>query len=284
MMNANGFSKIMIKNNKMKWVQSMTRPLMGASLAVMLSACANMAADTDHGLCDLKLLSLQIPKETQSLMRSAHSSQVEVFKHDQQKFNQALEAVQKKYANRDGMNSMLADGQAINANIDLLVKHHADLDALYEYSLLVGETIPGIQAEYNLMVDMMARKNASAMEVVIAKNQVFVADRMLRSMDRMFDLDSHQSDTVDDFLADFNIFNLYLNAQLNGSAELGVGRVKDAELRESLLSIKAGIDDLNQSDSLALLQKKEPMVSVLKAARDNMIKSDQIFNALQKLE
>lgn len=283
-MNANGFSKIMIKNNKMKWVQSMTRPLMGASLAVMLSACANMAADTDHGLCDLKLLSLQIPKETQSFMRSAHSSQVEVFKHDQQKFNQALEAVQKKYANRDGMNSMLADGQAINANIDLLVKHQADLDALYEYSLLVGETIPGIQAEYNLMVDMMARKNASAMEVVIAKNQVFVADRMLRSMDRMFDLDSHQSDTVDDFLADFNIFNLYLNAQLNGSAELGVGRVKDAELRESLLSIKAGIDDLNQSDSLALLLKKEPMVSVLKAARDNMIKSDQIFNALQKLE
>lgn len=274
----------MIKNNKMKWVQSMTRPLMGASLAVMLSACANMAADTDHGLCDLKLLSLQIPKETQAFMRSAHSSQVEVFKHDQQKFNQALEAVQKKYANRDGMNSMLADGQAINANIDLLVKHQADLDALYEYSLLVGETIPGIQAEYNLMVDMMARKNASAMEVVIAKNQVFVADRMLRSMDRMFDLDSHQSDTVDDFLADFNIFNLYLNAQLNGSAELGVGRVKDAELRESLLSIKAGIDDLNQSDSLALLLKKEPMVSVLKAARDNMIKSDQIFNALQKLE
>ena len=284
MMNANSFSKIMIKNNKMKWVQSMTRPLMGASLAVMLSACANMAADTDHGLCDLKLLSLQIPKETQAFMRSAHSSQVEVFKHDQQKFNQALEAVQKKYANRDGMNSMLADGQAINANIDLLVKHQADLDALYEYSLLVGEAIPGIQAEYNLMVDMMARKNASAMEVVIAKNQVFVADRMLRSMDRMFDLDSHQSDTVDNFLADFNIFNLYLNAQLNGSAELGVGRVKDAELRESLLSIKAGIDDLNRSDSLALLLKKEPMVSVLKAARDNMIKSDQIFNALQKLE
>ena len=284
MMNANGFSKIMIKNNKMKWVQSMTRPLMGASLAVMLSACANMAADTDHGLCDLKLLSLQIPKETQSFMRSAHSSQVEVFKHDQQKFNQALEAVQKKYANRDGVNSMLADGQAINANIDLLVKHQADLDALYEYSLLVGETIPGIQAEYNLMVDMMARNNALAMEVVIAKNQVFVADRMLRSMDRMFDLDSHQSDTVDDFLADLNIFNLYLNAQLNGSAELGVGRVKDAELRESLLSIKVGIDDINQSDSLALLLKKEPMVSVLKAARDNMIKSDQIFNALQKLE
>lgn len=283
-MNANGFSKIMIKNNKMKWVQSMTRPLMGASLAVMLSACANMAADTDHGLCDLKLLSLQIPKETQSFMRSAHSSQVEVFKHDQQKFNQALEAVQKKYANRDGVNSMLADGQAINANIDLLVKHQADLDALYEYSLLVGETIPGIQAEYNLMVDMMARNNALAMEVVIAKNQVFVADRMLRSMDRMFDLDSHQSDTVDDFLADLNIFNLYLNAQLNGSAELGVGRVKDAELRESLLSIKVGIDDINQSDSLALLLKKEPMVSVLKAARDNMIKSDQIFNALQKLE
>ncbi|WP_287908288.1 pilus assembly protein PilJ [Acinetobacter sp.] len=262
----------------------MTRPLMGVSLAVMLSACANMAADTDHGLCDLKLLSLQIPKETQAFIRSAHPSQVEVFKHDQQKLNQALEEVQKKYANRDGVSSMLADGQAINANIDLLVKHQAEIDALYEYSLLVRETIPGIQAEYNLMVDMMARNNASAMQAVIAKNQVFVADRVLRSMDKMFDLDSTPFDTVDDFLSDFNIFNLYLNAQLNGSAELGVERVKDAELRESLLSIQADIADLNQSDSLALLQKREPVVNILKAAQDNMIKSDQIFNTLQKLE
>ena len=42
-------------------------------------------------------------------------------------------------------------------------------------------------------------------------------------------------------MADLEIFNVYLHAQMNGNAELGVERVKDTEIRESLLSIQENI-------------------------------------------
>lgn len=275
-------SKIIHKNNKMLGVKSMTRPFFVVALALMLSACSTLA--TDHHSCDLKVLSLQIPKQTEELVSSASLRAVDGLKHNQQKFNQALAAVHKKYANREGADKMLQDGQAINANIDRLVQHQSSLNALYEYQILVSETIPSIQAEYNLLADMMARANNSAMQAIIAKNQVFIAERVLRSLLNLTDVNSIRPDDLDDFLADLETFNVYLKAQLNGNPELGVERVNNAEMREGLHSIQAEIEEMMKSETMALLKQKEPLFSVLNAARDNMTKSEEIFARLSEFE
>ncbi|PWF32217.1 chemotaxis protein, partial [Yersinia pestis] len=61
-------------------------------------------------------------------------------------------------------------------------------------------------------------------------------------------------ESADDFSADTETFGSYLNAQLNGSAELGVQRIDDPTLRESLEGIKAEYDDVLESASAIILK------------------------------
>ncbi len=98
----------------------------------------------------------------------------------------------------------------INKNIDIIANNQRHLNSLYDYKLVVFEKIPGIQAEYNLLTDMMARQNYPSDQVIIAKNQVFIAERILRSINRLSEINQF-SQTVWKifFLADFDVFNTY---------------------------------------------------------------------------
>ena len=174
--------------------------------------------------------------------------------------------------------------QRINKNIDSITQHQAKLRSVYEYVILVSEAIPGIQAEYNLMADQMARNDYPATQVVIAKNQVFMAERLLRSLSNLSHGDQYITMNMEDYVLDLETFNTYLQAQLNGNADLGVARVNDAELRESLESIQHDMNKINNSEALKFLKKREPLLSTYKAATDNMKRSVELFNALEKLD
>ena len=172
----------------------------------------------------------------------------------------------------------------INKNIDIIANNQRHLNSLYDYKLVVFEKIPGIQAEYNLLTDMMARQNYPSDQVIIAKNQVFIAERILRSINSLSEINEFSSDSMDGFLADFDVFNTYLQAQLNGNAELGVKRVNDAKMREGLLSIQEDIQIILESKAFNLLQKREPLESTYQAARENAKISDDMFIKLNRLE
>lgn len=164
---------------------------------------------------------------------------------------------------------------------DLIIIH---LNDLYDYTIAVAEVIPGMQAEYNLMVNMMARDNSPSAQVVIAKNQVFIAERILRSLSGMTNSDEFQVSNMDDFSADLETFNSYLKAQLNGNSEMGVIRINDPELRLSLESIQRDVDEILIPGSLNLNKNAEQIIQVSKAVKDNQTKSDEIFSKLEKLE
>src|SRR5690606_27048699 len=154
---------------------------------------------------------------------------------------------------------------------------------LYDTNIAIGEAIPGIQAEYNLMVDQMARQNMPSNQVVIAKNQVFIAERILRSISLVLTGSDGSRESADDFSADTETFGSYLNAQLNGSAELGVERVNDPNLRESLEGIKAEYDDVLQSASATILKNSTQIVNVRQASAAVFTESDVLLNNLNKL-
>jgi twitching motility protein PilJ len=126
----------------------------------------------------------------------------------------------------------------------LITSQQKLINQLYDTNIAIGESIPGIQAEYNLMVDQMARLNMPSSQVVIAKNQVFIAERILRSISSVLVGTENARASADDFSADIETFGAYLNAQLNGSADLGVERISDPSLRESVDSIKSEYDEV----------------------------------------
>lgn len=56
-------------------------------------------------------------------------------------------------------------------NIDLISSHQRVLNQLYDTNISISETVPEIQAEYNLMVDQMARQGLPSSQVIIAKTR-----------------------------------------------------------------------------------------------------------------
>ena len=248
----------------------------------ILSACTSMA--TDKSLCELKVLSLLIPRQSEEAVQSGYMESIRALKQSQEKLNQTMALVQKNEPHDSVLANLLKDGQMINKNIDIIANNQRHLNSLYDYKLVVFEKIPGIQAEYNLLTDMMARQNYPSDQVIIAKNQVFIAERILRSINSLSEINEFSSDSMDGFLADFDVFNTYLQAQLNGNAELGVKRVNDAEMREGLLSIQEDIQVILELKAFNLLQKREPLASTYQAARENAKISDDMFIKLNRLE
>ncbi len=112
----------------------------------------------------------------------------------------------------------------------------------------------------------MARQDMPSSQVVIAKNQVFIAERILRSISSVLTGSENSRESADDFSADTETFGAYLNAQLNGSAELGVQRIADPGLREALEGIQFEYDDVLKSASATVLNNSAQIVRVRQAA------------------
>ena len=276
---------MIIHNKKQIETPSIIRRVSVLSLLLMttlLSACSTPM--TAQNLCELKVLSLLIPKQSEEAVRSGTMESVNALKQSQEKLNQTIALVEKNESNDRALANFLEGAQKINKNIDIIIKNQRDLNDLYDYKLFIFESIPSIQAEYNLLTDMMARKNYPATQVVIAKNQVFIAERILRSISSLSKSNEFSRHSVEDFLADLETFNVYLHAQLNGNAELGVERVKDTEMREILLSIQEDIQVVLESKAFNLLQKREPLASTYQAARENVEISEDMFIKLNRLE
>jgi twitching motility protein PilJ len=120
-------------------------------------------------------------------------------------------------------------------------------------------------------------------QVVIAKNQVFIAERILRSISSVLTGSENSRESADDFSADTETFGSYLNAQLNGSAELGVERITDPALLESLTGIKAEYDDVLKSASATILKNSAQIVKVRQASSAIFAQSDELLTNLYKL-
>ncbi|MFW1886656.1 chemotaxis protein, partial [Acinetobacter nosocomialis] len=86
----------------------------------------------------------------------------------------------------------------------------------------------------NLLLDKMVREKVSSNQVVIANNQVFIAERILRSINSVVVGTENSENSAHDFSVDIETFGVSLDAQLNGNAELVVAQVESPEVRVSV--------------------------------------------------
>ena len=247
-------------------------------LSTLLSACIN--SSSTQTLTELKVLSLLIPKQTSQFIESGTKETQQGLISSQEKLVEVLTNLKDQSTSQEMMGKLIANGAGLEKNIATLVGEQNQLNALYDFKLHVFETIPGIQAEYNLMTEMMARNNSPSTQIIITKNQVFIAERILRSLQG----NEIGLIEVDGLAMDLETFNAYLNGQMNGSKELGVQRIEDPELRRGLESIKSDMDSIMNSEGLKNLNDTATYNKINQLARDNMEKSEEIFTTLVQLE
>ena len=247
-------------------------------LSTLLSACTN--SDSNDAVMELKVLSLLIPKQTIEFIETGTKASQQDLISSQEKLVDVLTNLKDQSTSQEMMGKLIANGAGLEKNIATLVGEQNQLNALYDFKLHVFEAIPGIQAEYNLLTEMMARNNSPSTQIIITKNQVFIAERILRSLQG----DEIGVIEVNDLAMDLETFNVYLNGQMNGSKELAVQRIEDPELRTGLESIKSDMDSIMNSEGLKNLNDTAMYNKINQLARDNMEKSEEIFTTLVQLE
>ena len=232
---------------------------------------------------DLRLLSQTISRQATEATASGTPEAIKKLTESQKSFAENLETVKDIHASTDALREVDAQWKKVSENIDLIASQQKIINQLYDTNIAISESIPGIQAEYNLMVDQMARQNVPANQVVIAKNQVFIAERILRSIGSVLTGSDNSRESADDFSSDTETFASYLNAQLNGSADLGVERINDPEMRDSLTSIQSEYDDVLKSAAATVLKNSSQIVKVRQASSSIFEQSDALLSNLNKL-
>ena len=236
-----------------------------------------------RSLGDLRLLSQTISRQATEATASGTPEAIKKLTESQKSFAENLETVKDIHASTDALREVDAQWKKVSENIDLIASQQKIINQLYDTNIAISESIPGIQAEYNLMVDQMARQNVPANQVVIAKNQVFIAERILRSIGSVLTGSANSRESADDFSSDTETFASYLNAQLNGSADLGVERINDPEMRDSLTSIQSEYDDVLKSAAATVLKNSSQIVKVRQASSSIFEQSDALLSNLNKL-
>ena len=236
-----------------------------------------------RSLGDLRLLSQTISRQATEATASGTPEAIKKLTESQKSFAENLETVKDIHASTDALREVDAQWKKVSENIDLIASQQKIINQLYDTNIAISESIPGIQAEYNLMVDQMARQNVPANQVVIAKNQVFIAERILRSIGSVLTGSDNSRESADDFSSDTETFASYLNAQLNGSADLGVERINDPEMRDSLTSIQSEYDDVLKSAAATVLKNSSQIVKVRQASSSIFEQSDTLLTNLNKL-
>ena len=236
-----------------------------------------------RSLGDLRLLSQTISRQATEATASGTPEAIKKLTESQKSFAENLETVKDIHASTDALREVDAQWKKVSENIDLIASQQKIINQLYDTNIAISESIPGIQAEYNLMVDQMARQNVPANQVVIAKNQVFIAERILRSIGSVLTGSANSRESADDFSSDTETFASYLNAQLNGGAELGVERINDPEMRDSLTSIQSEYDDVLKSAAATVLKNSSQIVKVRQASSSIFEQSDALLSNLNKL-
>ncbi len=237
-----------------------------------------------RSLGQLRLLSQTIPRQATESTASGSPEAIASLKKSQEQFAQNLDNVQDIYgASSEEFKKVDQLWKNVSTNVDLITSQQKLINQLYDTNIAIGESIPGIQAEYNLMVDQMARLNMPSSQVVIAKNQVFIAERILRSISSVLVGTENARASADDFSADIETFGAYLNAQLNGSADLGVERISDPSLRESVDSIKSEYDEVLKTAASTVFKNANQIVKVRQASSQIFSQSDDMLKSLNNL-
>ncbi|MFC6052840.1 chemotaxis protein [Acinetobacter sp. Ac_877] len=265
--------------------------LLAATIALVIAAISLFSLfytvphsnNLTQSLGDLRLLSQTVSRQATEATASGTKESIDKLKNLQSEFNRNLEIVKSGHSATAELEAVENDWFKVSKNIDLIVSQQKFINTLYDTNIAIGEAIPGIQAEYNLMVDQMARQNLPSSQVVIAKNQVFLAERILRSISSVLVGVENSRESADDFSVDTETFGSYLKAQLNGSAELGVQRISDADLRASLESIEADYDNVLKSAASVVLKNSNQIVQVRKASSEIFAKSDELLKNLSQI-
>lgn len=166
--------------------------------------------------------------------------------------------------------------EPVAVNTKIVLDGKKSVTDLHELAQTLTETVPDLQAEYDIVIEGMLRTNASANQIAIAKQQSVLAERILRSVNKVLQGGADAVTSADAFGRDASQFERVLKGMLDGDSALGVQQVTDPEAQDALSAIADSFDKSVKQSANAILETSPELFQVREA-------SDKIFADSQGL-
>lgn len=242
------------------------------------------SATLTQDLGELRLLSQQISRYATVASVSGDPQAAKLLKESQKKFVENLTEVHKIYGtSSDEIKAVDKQWSNINNGVDLILSNQKTVNGLYDIGVSISDAIPDIQVKYNKVVDGLVRSGAPGTQVALAKNQVWLTERILRSVKSVLAGDEDSVASGDTFSSDIEMFGQYLNGQLQGDNALNVPMVDNPELRPVLIDIKDTYDNVIAKAASKVFVSSPQVMQVRSSASVVFKESDQMLTNLDDL-
>ena len=263
--------------------QAATKPWMiglGISLAVLVLAFmvvfvkSYRATQMINNASELRVLSQDIAKNA-SEAAGGNSAAFEQLKRSRDAFQSSWDELVDYRGKNDAQIVALEKIWApVSVNAKIVQDGSQSVLTLHELAQTLTETVPDLQAEYDIVVEGMLRTNASPTQISIAKQQSVLAERILRSVNKVLQGGADAVTSADAFGRDAAQFERVLKGMLAGDDALGVQQVTDSEAQDALAAIADSFDSSVKQSANAILETSPELFQV-RAASDAIFRDSR---------
>lgn len=239
--------------------------------------------DLTRSLGELRLLSQTISRHTADAVSTGSKESFAALANSQKKFEENFEIVSDIHSNNNDLKNVVSIWTKVSQDVDLIKAQQNKIVELNKTNSLIATLMPSIQTEYNLLAEDMVNANMPSSQVIVVKNQAFIAERIYRSIGAIVSGRGDTQKTTDEFKQDIETFGNYLNAQLKGNSQLNVSRFQNEEMLETLTAIQSEYNQIVKSASNSILNNSVQIVQVGQASNEISTQSDQLLEGLNAL-
>jgi twitching motility protein PilJ len=171
----------------------------------------------------------------------------------------------------------------ISANASSILDREKLILELAAARNIVQKNIPDIQKNTEDSIRSLTQSGAPTNQVVLASQQLVLADRILRHVFEIRQGGSNAVSAAENLGMDRDNFNRVLTALLNGSSQREITRVKNTQALQSLAKVKSLFDTLKPQIN-TILNSSGDLFAVRGAADEIFLDSRDVFDEASNLK
>ena len=156
----------------------------------------------------------------------------------------------------------------VSSNAKVILEGEGTVLDLHAVARKLNETIPQLQLEYNDVVEILIKTKASSSQIAKAQEQVWIAERIARSVNNVLAGGDEAVMAADNFGRDAKRFGKVLNGMIKGDRSLGISPVRNSEALVYLKETNELFQIVNQNADQIL--KTSPELFQVKNAADSI--------------
>jgi twitching motility protein PilJ len=285
---------------------SPTQIFLGAVIIVAILALVyvlykvNLDADRDKSYIayasDLRVLSQEIAKNA-SEAADGGATAFEQLDRSREEFQQIWSylkdgnaAINLPPAEDAAMSGLGSTWSAVEANATSILETKDIVLGLHQVAATLSDTIPQLQIEHDDIVQILLENEASPDQIAVAQRQSLLAERIIRSVNKVLEGGEDAVTAADQFGRDVNLFGRVLDGMVNGNPVMGITRVVDEDaifglqaITELFEFINSNVDTILET-SPDLFRVHEAANTILEDSQNLLKQTSQLTSAFQTKE